>query len=320
MAIADSVRLMWPSKINSVEKSKLNINNWLTSSTSYTVSQVNKGSVDIIVGDYDEFVSVLSQDSIKFAIASIETAANIQQHHILRKSLAWPMVQSYYSGFYAAHSLLRLTGSSCSRIDGVSISKIHSIARASGTLSNFSSSGYYYVNFNSAKGELKLQKKPEGLGTHQFLWVQWVDRLKNLINLVNLSTTIVTSEKAAIVDRFNNIISVHQNLSSNDVWLSDVRNSINYAMDFSVWYPYKNRARYYESLPLLLDSWSNSSDSLHFDISHIRSQPLQASTQTQVHLVSILKDSILDLDNRLTIKRNKHAVAQVISLLNILER
>jgi hypothetical protein len=59
-------------------------------------------SFSISIHDEAEFLSALASDINRFSLASFESASHVSRNAKFPKAVAWLLISSYYSGFFAA--------------------------------------------------------------------------------------------------------------------------------------------------------------------------------------------------------------------------
>jgi hypothetical protein len=322
MPISEAIRLLWIKDILKSRRVGISINDFLKDITNYSINYVNGDEIELYIFDFSKLVAIFLEDASKFSAGAFETITDIAEHPVLRESLAWPTVMSYYSGFYAVHGLLRLTGVSCARILSESASQINRLARRTGALTTTSSTmsgGYFRATFDSSTGTLKLKKKAEKMGTHQFLWHTWEARIRDIVSAVNSSPLILTSDKIKMSQDLNNLIAAIQTNRGSNInssWFSDVRNNTNYAMDYSVWYPYNRRPGSYDDLLPLLSRWRSNPDDDPLDITQIATVPVVASIKSHKFMTSLLFATIKDIRQRLQVEKHHHAISNTFNIID----
>jgi hypothetical protein len=166
----------------------------------------------------------------------------INQSQLFPRSTAWLIIQSYYAAFFAANSIVRMLGISCSQLEKPQTEKIDQIAqlfKMDGGLKI--STGYYQCVYNDQNKQLLCQnfKSSKG-GTHESFWNIFLQKLKDLSNNILLSgnLTIQSQAVATKIDELCRIL-CHEGKNGGN-WLSYVRNTVNYRHELGSWFPYEN--------------------------------------------------------------------------------
>ena len=79
-------------------------------------------------------------------------------------------------------------------------------------------------------------------------------------------------------------------------WLSLVRNQVNYHHKYGVWFPYKERQRYYAGLMASVDAWRKEPDTIF--IWPQAGREVQQFVETCVLIVSVCRVMALDMAGR----------------------
>lgn len=90
------------------------IRGWLTNSA----YQVSYGS-EVLIENFllDEFVSYIAYDYERFALASWESFCVADMESSRHRLAGWPLLKVYYSGFFAAHAIMRALGEAVVQLD-----------------------------------------------------------------------------------------------------------------------------------------------------------------------------------------------------------
>lgn len=85
------------------------IKSWLQSANFIPETLSPNAVAAIRVEDFGGLVPYISYDYERFALSSIESLASASIRTKLA-DLSWPLLKTYYAGFFAAHSIMRSRG------------------------------------------------------------------------------------------------------------------------------------------------------------------------------------------------------------------
>lgn len=209
----------------------------------YTVTGHNFNTIDI----YDQknkFSDCLKSEIIRFSDACTESVANSRAVRTSEKSIAWQFIELYYAGFFAAHGLLRLVGKSNSRLEQRAINLLNQQISRLGPVIWTANKGTYETEYFGASKMITLRKLPDAGGVHALLWQQF-NQLINDILASPIAITLPVDDTACLI-QIGTIIR-NSDPTNPGHWLSNVRNKVNYRMEFDTWHPYGSPKQYYKS-------------------------------------------------------------------------
>ena len=85
------------------------IRGWIATQNFSISTDIGPGNFELDVNDWSQIDRALGIESNRFGVGVIESVDGIRRDPNLPRSLAWQIVRAYYSAFYAAHALLRLS-------------------------------------------------------------------------------------------------------------------------------------------------------------------------------------------------------------------
>lgn len=208
--------------------------------------------------DIDKLNDALAFDLNRMAIASFESIYALQfPENEYPKSSAWIVIKSYYSAFFAAHTILRIFGSAAIQIESSQKTKLISSFQYSSQqpLPNEQiKSGLHIFNLsNSQANHFSIKILPNG--THEDTWKAFSNLLTELDQklLTNSSIpTIVRNEASRQISDLKTILSTD---GHSENWLSFVRNEVNYKHSFGTWFPHKTSNTYRDEILLYTKEW-----------------------------------------------------------------
>ena len=162
----------------------------------------------------------------------------------VKKGEAWNNIKLYYSAYFAANSIIRILGISCTYISGDVLSALRRAASAvtqpGGIPLKINQAVYRVDAFNSSN----LTEFSDLKGTaHEAFWRCFASVITEADTKIDLAfgPARFANERAKLIS-IKNLLKppqFSQNSSRGD-WLSEIRNNINYRHEYGLWFPYKS--------------------------------------------------------------------------------
>jgi len=180
-------------------------------------------------------------EASRFASAALEsysTARSKWSDPEDRDGLAWMLVSLYYSAYYSAHAILRLSGMALTQVD--------SWRRIEGEFMNLYatlempnlgfSSGYHLMKLDDSGTAIDLSKAnvDSGNGSHLALWKEFKRFSDNCYSNNSLNTTFHQEAISVYTGKLTRPI-ILDGKSCSWPWLPAVRNSVNYRLPDEIW-------------------------------------------------------------------------------------
>jgi len=186
---------------------------------------------DLLVG--------LANEVNRFTQAMLESFQSLSIVQGLPKSAGWRVIKTYYSAFYAAHAILRMTGQSLLNLDGPSKTVLNRLTTAFG-YTPVVVNGFYHATLKPSDKKLELKKVSLNQGgSHEAMWSQFASWVRNASTHVLSNRTIPAIEAQQIASGLIALEGALRSENSNGAWLSRVRNRVTYRQEMGVWYPYQ---------------------------------------------------------------------------------
>ena len=254
--LSNAIRQLWLPGIQSTPAApRARLADWVSSGQYYFNGVVGPDKVAFILKPGMSLQGLFAGEVSRFATAALETASQIEQHRDLPRSLGWLIIQSYYSAYFAAHALLRTTGTACTQFDGKACSKIDELANALGMLNAPFKAGSYRCKYDVRSGVVEAQK-PGNKGVHEDFWRVFCaftrDSSKTILQSGSLPAQ-QAQEAASRIDDLTNVL-VLQGCNGGN-WLSMIRNEVNYRHTFDAWFPDWPKKSYCDGLFQIQKGW-----------------------------------------------------------------
>jgi hypothetical protein len=179
----------------------------------------------------------LAHDSTRMASAAFETMLGIDAVRNLPKSTGWVVIRAYYAAFFAAHSLLRMFGTSCLQVELPQINILDRTATICGCLPVHGfESGFYIACYDGLADEIRFHKSASARrGSHEVLWEVFASKVREVSNhLLTISSKF--TQLSLQLSEIENLL--RQDGLTSGTWLSHIRNLANYRHEFGLWFPY----------------------------------------------------------------------------------
>ncbi|WP_455865662.1 hypothetical protein [Pantoea agglomerans] len=218
--------------ISSAERSKNNFKWWIEGGN-YTFTASAKKSFEIYAINAGDILKPLCHDIARFSSSAVESISNISDDPVFPKSNGWMSIRVYYSAFFAAHSLLRIYGRSCSYFNNKTMKSVNAILQQQQPGALKISDGNYLFKLNRNGNSIHINAK-EINSSHAGLWTCFHELLEDLQTSIAATTTFTTDDKNECVS-FLSTLSKRLKKGDDNGWLSTMRNEINYNHSKNSW-------------------------------------------------------------------------------------
>lgn len=312
--INSAIRPFWVPGLNDISgRLKYNFSDWVVKQEYQIYTQIKKDECLLEISDKDKLIAAFAYDCNRMAVAAFESMHLIQQSQSVPKSTAWLIIQSYYAAFFAAHSILRMIGVSCSQLETQQANKIEQVADLYQKKNGVSlGTGYYQCIYNINNKQLECKNsRASGGGTHEIFWKTFCCEIKKL------SKNISTSQGRDVVNKLDEMCHAlcHEGKHGGN-WLSYVRNKVNYRHELGSWFPYQNTTKSsIDNLYCNYHTWLV--DPMQINMIIRPGTNIQLFHNTCNFVVGMCRSMIKDMSNRCT-KGNSYLADGSIRLLNML--
>jgi hypothetical protein len=319
--LEDSIRPFWVQGLNDISGHVVKgLGGWIRDEDFQIYSGVQADSFALAVADSRSLLSAFAADVNRLSTASLESAISVARIEGLPRSTAWTIIKSYYSAFFAAHSILRILGLSVSRFDGNQVNSVNKIANVFGAILQPATKGHYRCTFDSSKKELSCTKINLGSGgVHEAFWSVFNARLRQLSTdvLILKIGTIANNQVASA-----KLSELSENLCGDPAtggsWLSFMRNEVNYSHRWGTWYPYEGyQATHGDRLYDGHFIWVE--DPLRIDLASYAGRDLLRFQQTCNFLVALCRALVIDMSRRCSTGNSFHTYGPL-AILNLVRQ
>lgn len=193
----------------------------------------------------DEFADASITDGIRLATAAFESAVSVNARTSDPRECAWQFVSYYYAAYFSANALMRLCGFGCTNITSLECAEINEYARLCGFggvgEQNKIAPGVFYswVDQNSTPVWNMHLINAKG-GVHIQFWCGFMKFLLKIKESIDSSAMPKADRDSAKLELTDLILGLKHSGSDSGAWLSEVRNALNYRLEYGVWFPYAN--------------------------------------------------------------------------------
>lgn len=317
--LEDSIRPFWVPGLNDISGNVVKgLGGWIRDEDFQIYSAVQADSFALTVSDSRPVLTAFAADVNRLATASLESAVSVGRTEALPRSTAWTIIKSYYSAFFAAHSILRILGTSVSRLDGNHVSSVNKIARIFGAISQPATRGLYVCSFDSGKKALSCTKlNPGAAGVHEAFWLFFKTSLRQLSSDLLISATGTPANNQIASAKLSEL---SDNLSGDPAkggsWLSFMRNEVNYNQRWGTWFPYEGyQPTHHDRIHHSPINWSE--DPLSIDLTSYQGRDLLRFQQTCHFLIALCRTLAVDMSKRCSTGTSFQAYGPL-AILNLL--
>lgn len=220
------------------------VREWIRSGEWSLNANLTKKRAQISLYTVDDFVDATLSDAIRQSIAAFESARAVECYFAEPKSYAWQFISYYYAGYFAANALMRLCGYGCTNLYQIECAEINQQALLYGVggtnESNKITPGVYFTSI-SLQGTpyWSLSQVGGKGGVHIQFWIAFLHFLDDLDKYIKTSSLPKSDRDAARGELSNLISGLKHSSTQNGSWLSEVRNAMNYRLEYGTWFPYE---------------------------------------------------------------------------------
>jgi len=261
------------------------LRSWVQSGSFYIDNSSIEGKIILSNASLNEINEYFMFDYERFALACWESFSISKDEFLAQRLLGWPLIKLYYSAFFGAHSIMRVAGEAVFRIEKDQAERLFDLVSIFVAAPAFpvTAGTYHARTIQNADRTLSvvLTKLVDTGGAHDGFWKIFSNYLDNIAQEAIArklpDATLVVSK----IGEIRNITRAYGGSGGN--WLSVIRNRINYAHDFGVWFPVKGS---HPSLEDFKGMTFKGLDLVRLDINPGR-EPLKAFTSASQAIASL---------------------------------
>ena len=255
---ADYLRPRWVVGLNKIGIPTLKgVESWLINGA-YSWLPSPSGSLLLDTSNVSNTLAeAFASEISRFSCATYESLIDSTPRNQGDQSLGWTLIRHYYASFYAAHALLRISGTAIIMMSSQTASALNRVGGQYLGLSPNITAGLHILQVDRTNSNrLVLQKIGGGSGgSHEEMWKVFLVLLRDLEQNIVLAQGRDPSALATVQALTALRAHLCRQGKDNGAWPSMVRNNVNYRHDYGVWYPYKLTAKAGSQLLLRMAKW-----------------------------------------------------------------
>jgi hypothetical protein len=253
LAIERVLRQFWlPGIGNVMGKTQRGLQAYLLDDRYRIFSLPTPSVFEITPFDAEEIKRAICHDLSRMACAAFESFYALSPPDGLEKSCGWAAIRAYYGAFFAAHSIIRIFGRTCSQLDASHLQFVTRVGSFTHGLDVIHSAGIYYGKWDERNSTLRFFKPTGNVvgGSHEVTWKLFLETLGELRNslLSPGAVGLAADLQQAALDLDSFRAGLCEGGLNNGSWLSSIRNKVNYRHDFDAWFPYGRPANHYDAI------------------------------------------------------------------------
>lgn len=237
---------------------------WITSGSYQPIISADSSTVTLKRINFREIVPYISFDFERFALSSRETFVTACTDNESIKLAGWPLLKLYYAAFFAAHAIMRSMGAGVILISKIPAQHLNSILNIYDSNAPALVPGMFMYRLlrypTNKQPSVVLEQQPRSKGVHESFWLIFCDFLLSEAKLASQVNSADSVEFLTGVSEISDVI----RSGSSGVWLSTIRNEINYQHKHGVWFPIKRNS---SALAALQNVGITDTASIRLDIS-----------------------------------------------------
>lgn len=225
----------------------LGVREWIQSESWTPLPSMTRRRILGTIHFIDEYSEACIRDSVKLSIGAFESAAGPKQAADEARSCAWHYIRYYYSAYFAANALMRLSGMSCINLTATDCASINSWASINGvggtSEKNRLIAGLYIMHLDRAVTPTFTLRLAGGKGgVHIQFWTGFAVFLDSLRADLATSPSSKVERDAAKSDLDLLVSELQRGGLVQGSWLSEMRNAVNYRFEHGAWFPYEEES------------------------------------------------------------------------------
>jgi hypothetical protein len=289
MDLANILRLGWAPNIIGCIGPRSFTTDRLFRARGITLNSVQPFGFTVYIGNTQHTTHYFAHEADRFATAAFESVTTLAKSQNQARSVAWMLIQTYYSAFFAVHALLRIRGWACTRLTSANLASLNSERALFFPHAENFNAGLYWIKIDHGGRELQCKKLDSATGgTHELLWSLLQDYLADSTAMALANRDVDAQDYAALVQRFTDFVAKH----GGDKWFTSTRNRINYSHEFGTWFPYNGSTCDWERVSLEIQKWRDPANQILDDT---KGDELMKFARACAFLIAMCRTTIEDL-------------------------
>lgn len=254
MSAAIALRPLWLSGITECKGArKVTTDRFLRAKIALINSQPTSESFTLYISNHKKIAEFFCHEADRFSSAAFESLIVETSRPQYPRSVGWLLIRGYYAAFFSLHSLMRLHGWACTRLTPEVSTILNKEARLLFPGGERIDAGLYLARTSNNNPELTFENLGGKGASHEALWSVLFPFLAKLtdIALDNPVDEQASQQLVASVEQFRTLVSKN----GGAVWLTRVRNKINYSHEYGAWHPYEGSTCDTNRIMSVLERW-----------------------------------------------------------------
>jgi hypothetical protein len=249
-------------------KTCVDLKGWVANQGYFVDSDLESNRFILRAADTNYLRAAYANDCNRMAMAAIESAAGIHIDPAMKKSGAWGIIRAYYAAFFAAHSIMRMFGISCSQLEQPHVDKIYELAKLVGKVGSINKleKGFYSIETDKNTTNVSFFKYKD---SHRDTWARFLA----LLEFLKKQSSNVSALSKYRIEAIDILTSIKRGITRSHCgdkgnWLSFIRNSVNYQQSHGVWFPYERKPIAPLYLGKMANEWTRKPEDLKSNLSN----------------------------------------------------
>ncbi len=238
MATKDALRTIWlPGISGGGATGRITVDRFLRSRNAHLHTQPTDGHFKIYVPNQKNIPELFVSEAGRFSSASFESLVVEATRPEFPRSTGWLLIRAYYAAFFAFHSLMRLRGWACSRLTKENCVRLEKDLKVVFGVDGGIESGLYLLKAYGSSPEISCDiiANKKG-GSHEAAWSLLPEFLRSMTT--DALEGSVDQEAAQSLLQFVDVFNRKIKKRGGVIWLTRVRNLVNYSHEYGAWFPY----------------------------------------------------------------------------------
>ena len=254
-SVANALRPFWLSGITQCKGARrVTTESFLLARTAHINSSPIDGKFTVFVQNQTKIPEWFSHEADRFSSAAFESLIAESTLPNFPRSIGWLLIRSYYSAFFALHSLMRLHGWACTRLTPLACRSLNKDVRIIFPEGSRIDSGLYLIKTSNRSSELSFEHMGTRFGgSHEALWGLLYDFLSELSSAVLAEAVdeVAAQDFVSTVTKFRDLL----NKNGGYTWLTRVGNHVNYSHLYGAWHPYERSTCDVDRVVSIINRW-----------------------------------------------------------------
>lgn len=211
----------------------------LSHKNAYINTEPANGKFSVYISNQKLIPTFFSHEADRFSSAAFESLMAESVKEDFPRSTGWTLIRAYYSAFFAAHSLMRIHGWACTRVPPEVAARLNKDAKLIFPNPEPITAGLYLLKTSNDSSEIEFESIVAGKkGSHEALWSELGPFFGEVTDVIlhEPVDTEAAQDLVRFIAKFNDLLKKN----GGALWLTQVRNRVNYSHAYGAWHPYSD--------------------------------------------------------------------------------